>query len=86
MVPIWTTTPWTIPANRAIAYGDNINYLLLKIEECNCEEGSFNNKNILIAEERLNNFIEVLKINKYKLIDKILGKNNKRNFLLSSFT
>ena len=80
LVPIWTTTPWTIPANRAIAYGDNINYLLLKIEECNCEEGSFNNKNILIAEERLNNFIEVLKINKYKLIEKFLGKDITETF------
>jgi isoleucyl-tRNA synthetase len=25
-IVIWTTTPWTIPANRAIAYGDDIKY------------------------------------------------------------
>jgi isoleucyl-tRNA synthetase len=25
-VVIWTTTPWTIPANRAIAYGEKIAY------------------------------------------------------------
>ena len=30
-VVIWTTTPWTIPANRAIAYGANIEYGLYKV-------------------------------------------------------
>ena len=77
IIPIWTTTPWTIPANRAIAYGDDINYLAIKIEQCSCEEGNFNNKKILVAEDRLSTFMEVLKINKYKVLDKILGKNIK---------
>jgi isoleucyl-tRNA synthetase len=27
---LWTTTPWTIPVNQAIAYGPEINYRLLK--------------------------------------------------------
>ena len=27
-VVIWTTTPWTIPANRAVAYGAGIDYVL----------------------------------------------------------
>ena len=31
-IVIWTTTPWTIPANRAIAYGD-FDYVLLEVEE-----------------------------------------------------
>ncbi|MBW8743364.1 MAG: class I tRNA ligase family protein, partial [Sphingomonas sp.] len=26
---IWTTTPWTIPVNQAIAYGPEINYVLI---------------------------------------------------------
>ncbi|HEX6860939.1 MAG TPA: isoleucine--tRNA ligase [Caulobacteraceae bacterium] len=32
-VVIWTTTPWTIPGNRAIAYGANISYGLYEVEE-----------------------------------------------------
>ncbi|MEN3930018.1 isoleucine--tRNA ligase [Microvirga sp. W0021] len=32
-VVIWTTTPWTIPANRAIAYGPEIKYGLYKVTE-----------------------------------------------------
>ena len=30
---IWTTTPWTIPANRAIAYGEEIDYAVVRVEE-----------------------------------------------------
>jgi isoleucyl-tRNA synthetase len=31
-VVIWTTTPWTIPANRAIAYNPKIAYALYQVE------------------------------------------------------
>ncbi len=37
-VVIWTTTPWTIPANRAVAYGEDIDYVLVRVEEA--AEGS----------------------------------------------
>ncbi|KAL5008395.1 hypothetical protein ScPMuIL_013976 [Solemya velum] len=44
---IWTTTPWTLPANRAIAYNSHIQYCLLKEKKTNtfyiCEE-SFKEK------------------------------------------
>jgi isoleucyl-tRNA synthetase len=32
-VVIWTTTPWTIPANRAIAYGSEIAYGLYRVTD-----------------------------------------------------
>ena len=32
-VVIWTTTPWTIPGNRAIAYGPDIAYVLVEVVE-----------------------------------------------------
>ncbi len=31
-VVIWTTTPWTLPANRAISYGPTISYGLYEVE------------------------------------------------------
>ena len=31
-VVIWTTTPWTIPANRAVAYGPKIAYAVYRVE------------------------------------------------------
>ncbi|TCS60613.1 isoleucyl-tRNA synthetase [Varunaivibrio sulfuroxidans] len=30
-VVIWTTTPWTIPANRAIAFGADIDYVVIEV-------------------------------------------------------
>ncbi len=27
---IWTTTPWTIPVNQALAYGENVSYAILE--------------------------------------------------------
>ncbi|OFX00787.1 MAG: isoleucine--tRNA ligase [Alphaproteobacteria bacterium RIFCSPHIGHO2_12_FULL_66_14] len=32
-VMIWTTTPWTIPGNRALAYGPEIAYALIEVTE-----------------------------------------------------
>jgi isoleucyl-tRNA synthetase len=37
-VVIWTTTPWTIPGNRAVAYGEDIDYALVHVD--GLEEGS----------------------------------------------
>jgi isoleucyl-tRNA synthetase len=30
-VVIWTTTPWTIPGNRALAYGNDIDYVAIEV-------------------------------------------------------
>ena len=32
-IVIWTTTPWTIPANRAVSYSKNIKYLAIRVDE-----------------------------------------------------
>lgn len=32
-VVIWTTTPWTIPGNCAMAYGEDIDYAIVKVTE-----------------------------------------------------
>ena len=38
-VIIWTTTPWTIPGNRAISYSDKIDYRLVEVTKS--EEGNW---------------------------------------------
>jgi len=37
-VVIWTTTPWTIPGNRAVAYSESIDYSVFEVEAV--DEGS----------------------------------------------
>ena len=43
---IWTTTPWTIPVNQAIAYRPDVEYRLIRYKHTNKDE-----RTILIAEE-----------------------------------
>lgn len=31
-IVIWTTTPWTLPANRAVAVSDHLEYVLVQVE------------------------------------------------------
>ncbi|HYD11668.1 MAG TPA: isoleucine--tRNA ligase [Allosphingosinicella sp.] len=37
---VWTTTPWTIPVNQAIAYGPDVEYSLLHINRIDPPEGA----------------------------------------------
>ncbi|QJC35555.1 isoleucine--tRNA ligase [Enterobacteriaceae endosymbiont of Donacia sparganii] len=61
---IWTTTPWTIPANRAIAIHPEIYYQLIKI-----------NKNIIIIAKNLVNILmSKAKIMNWKILKEIKGK------------
>ena len=32
-IVIWTTTPWTMPGNRAVAYGPDIDYVVVAVKE-----------------------------------------------------
>jgi len=69
---IWTTTPWTIPANKALAYNKNLDYSIIEI---NSVSGNFNNKKIVIATQLLGRVLNECEIGTYKLIEKIKGKN-----------
>jgi isoleucyl-tRNA synthetase len=37
---IWTTTPWTIPVNQAIAYGADVEYVLVRVTGASGSRGS----------------------------------------------
>jgi len=50
MAVIWTTTPWTIPVNRALAYGPDISYVLVHAG------GDY----LLLAEELMNETLKRL--------------------------
>tara|TARA_B100000700_G_scaffold135317_1_gene151216 strand:+ start:11266 stop:13989 length:2724 start_codon:yes stop_codon:yes gene_type:complete len=63
-VVIWTTTPWTIPANKALAYNKGINYSILEID---------NKKKIIVAEKLVNSVMEECEINKFKVLKSFKG-------------
>ena len=67
-VVIWTTTPWTIPANKALAYNQSLTYLLLEID---------NEKKIIIAKDLLESFKKDTNIENTKIIKEFSGKEFK---------
>ena len=72
-VVIWTTTPWTIPANKALAFNDALDYLIIHLND----EGDFKDKKIVIAEALLDSVVKDCDIKSYKEIKKFKGKEFK---------
>jgi isoleucyl-tRNA synthetase len=59
---VWTTTPWTLAANTAVAVGPEFNYVKVKL----------NNEYLILAKERL----EILnKEGKYQIVEEFRGKD-----------
>jgi len=68
-VIIWTTTPWTIPANKALAFNSNIEYSLLEISELE----NFKDKRIVVATNLINSIIKSCGIESYKVLKTFKG-------------
>ncbi len=71
---IWTTTPWTIPGNRAMAYGEDIDYCLVEITAT--EDGALGQagQKLIVAEKLLEKFSAEAKIKSSKTVKTFKGK------------
>lgn len=65
-VPIWTTTPWTLPANEAVALNPLLKYVLVEVAE--------SGDHYLIAEDLLAPVMARYKIEHYQVIGEGLGE------------
>lgn len=61
-VPIWTTTPWTLPANEAVTLGAEIEYAIIQCET------SLGQEQLLIAEALLNKVVTRYGIETYHVV------------------
>ena len=64
-VVIWTTTPWTIPANLAVCVHSDYKYVVISV----------NSRKFVVAKELLDSFVETIGIKDYKIIKEIKGKD-----------
>ena len=48
-VVIWTTTPWTIPGNRAVAFGSDIEYALYAVDDAEEDSLAYEGERLLLA-------------------------------------
>ncbi|MFB6182736.1 MAG: class I tRNA ligase family protein [Candidatus Nanohaloarchaea archaeon] len=61
---IWTTTPWTLPANTAVMVEPDFNYSLVQ----------FNGRKIWMASELVEDIMEKFNVEEYKIVKEVEGK------------
>jgi isoleucyl-tRNA synthetase len=74
-IVIWTTTPWTIPGNRALAFGSDLKYSLIEVE--NVKEDSLVKlgDKLIFAEELVSQVSEEIGITSFKNLKIFNGSN-----------
>ena len=65
-VVIWTTTPWTIPGNRAISYSDRIRYGLYEVTSTPEGNWAKTGEKYVLAENLASSILENAKVADYK--------------------
>ena len=68
---IWTTTPWTLPGNMAIAFNPDFDYALVKADE---------NTAYIVAENLLEKVVKQINLNEYKIIGRVKGSKLGNNY------
>ncbi len=66
-VVIWTTTPWTLPANRAVSLNPGFNYVVVYCKQAD--------ERLLIAEDMLSSVMARYEIADYEIVARCTGQD-----------
>ncbi len=77
---IWTTTPWTLPGNRAIAFSEKLDYKLILFTEDFIELNIKKNEKIIFEKKLLKVFFEKYGVENYKVLDEFKGDYLEKTF------
>ena len=80
-IVIWTTTPWTIPANKALAFNSGLEYSLIEISDTK----NFKEKKIVVATKLVAAVIKSCEIENYKIINTFKGSDFKNTICSHPF-
>ena len=72
-IVIWTTTPWTMPGNRAIAYGPEIEYLLVEVDAAAEGSRARSGERLMVAEALLAPFLAETGITGHHVLGRFTG-------------
>ncbi len=67
-IVIWTTTPWTIPGNRAISFSPAINYGLYQVSQAASDNWAKVGDKLLLADALAESVMEAARVEKYERI------------------
>ncbi len=68
-VVIWTTTPWTIPGNRAISYSNKIEYGLYEVTEAPADNWTKTGERFVLAKRLADDFFQAARVEKWALVE-----------------
>ncbi len=72
-VVIWTTTPWTIPGNRAIAFGADIDYVVFEVTAVTEDSNARVGEKIVIAEALVGEVTQATGITGHEISARLKG-------------
>jgi isoleucyl-tRNA synthetase len=70
-VVIWTTTPWTIPGNRAISFSSRINYGLYRVDEAPAQNWASPGTLLVLADKLAEKVMGSAKVEKYSRVSDV---------------
>ncbi|HZU90521.1 MAG TPA: class I tRNA ligase family protein, partial [Stellaceae bacterium] len=70
---IWTTTPWTLPGNRAIAYSPELDYVVIRVERAAENSQARPGERLLIAAPLVDEVAARAGIAAYAVLDRFPG-------------
>jgi isoleucyl-tRNA synthetase len=71
-VLIWTTTPWTIPANRAVVYGPGIAYGLYRVTEAPADNWAKAGERYVVADKLAPEVFAAARVTAYERVKEVL--------------
>ena len=74
-IVIWTTTPWTIPGNRAIAVGPRFTYALLRVDAVSETSHVAAHDHLFVAEDLLEKFAAETGITAHTILHTCAGED-----------
>ncbi|MEA2830658.1 MAG: isoleucyl-tRNA synthetase, partial [Bradyrhizobium sp.] len=73
-VVIWTTTPWTLPGNRAVSFSSKIRYALYRVEDSPADNWAKVGDYFVLAENLASEVFKQARVNSFKKFDDISAR------------
>jgi isoleucyl-tRNA synthetase len=84
-VVIWTTTPWTIPSNKAIAYNQKISYGMYEVFETMEESWTAKGDLYILADELAESVLIQARVTKFSRVLNVTSKDLESSICLHPF-
>ena len=84
-VVIWTTTPWTLPANRAVSVSPKLEYTLVQVEGNPDEENGHGKQRLILASDLVKDAMDRYGIEHYHALGYCKGADIERVLLNHPF-